>query len=87
MERKRKNIKKNNQGPKMKRKKIKKKTTKKIKKEKQKKIPRNECSECGSNNVYYSKISDEIICRDCGAIFAELIPEEEKKFEKARKQK
>lgn len=59
----------------------------KIKKEKQKKIPGNECPECGSNNVYYSKITDEIICRDCGAIFAKLIPEEEKKFEKARKQK
>ena len=51
-----------------------------------KKIPKNECPECGSSNVYYSSKSDEIICRDCGAIFAELTPKEEKKFEKAHDQ-
>lgn len=48
---------------------------------------RKECTECGSNNVVYSKISDNTICQDCGAIFAKLIPEEERKFEKVKGQK
>jgi len=52
-----------------------------------KKIPKNECPECGSNNVYYDKEKDEIVCRDCGAIFAELTPKEEKEFEGARGQR
>ncbi len=47
---------------------------------------RKECPECGSTNVIYSKISDNTICQDCGAIFAKLIPKEEE-FEKAKKRK
>jgi len=52
-----------------------------------KKISKNECPECGSSNVHYNEKSDEIICRDCGAIFSELTPEKEKQFEKAHDQK
>ncbi len=52
-----------------------------------KKISKDECPECASNNVHYNKEKDEIICRDCGAIFAELTPKKEKQFEKARDQK
>ena len=47
---------------------------------------KDECAECGSKNVHYNKKTQQIICRDCGAIFEELIPEEEKKFEKAHEQ-
>ena len=42
-----------------------------------------QCPECGSNNIIYKKEEDEIICKDCGMIFSELTPEQEKKFEKA----
>ena len=48
---------------------------------------RKECPECGSTNVIYSKMNDNTVCQDCGAIFAKLIPEEEKKFERVREQK
>ena len=41
------------------------------------------CPECGSTNVHYSKELDALLCRDCGAEFSELNPEDEKKFEKA----
>lgn len=41
------------------------------------------CPECGSPNISYNKEKDEIVCRDCGGIFSELTPEQEKKFEKA----
>ena len=41
------------------------------------------CPECGSDNVIYKRKEDEIICKDCGAIFSELTPDMEKKFEKA----
>jgi len=51
-----------------------------------KKIKKNECPECGSDNVYYDKEKDEIVCRDCGAIFAELTPKEEREFEEAHDQ-
>lgn len=51
-------------------------------KEEQKK----ECQECGSTNVVYDKDKDETICQECGAVFAELTPKEEKKFEKAHEQ-
>ncbi len=51
------------------------------------KLKKNECAECGSNNVRYNKEKQQIICGDCGVIFEELAPEEEKKFEKARDQK
>ncbi len=50
------------------------------------KIKKDECAECGSDNIHYSKKTQQIVCRDCGAIFEELRPEEEKKFEKARDQ-
>jgi len=64
---------------------IKKRTKKKIEVNEEP-AERKECPECGSNNVVYSKISDNTICRDCGAIFAKLIPKEEE-FEKAKKRK
>ena len=47
---------------------------------------KDECAECGSKRVHYNKKTQQIICKDCGAIFEELTPKEEKKFEKARKQ-
>jgi|TARA_B100001971_G_C18251962_1_gene578975 transcription initiation factor TFIIIB Brf1 subunit/transcription initiation factor TFIIB len=50
-------------------------------------IKKNECPECGSSNVKYNKSKDEIICRDCGAIFSQLTPKEEKRFEEAHEQK
>jgi len=37
------------------------------------------CPECGSDNVFYSKMRDELICRDCGAITSKLTPEQMKK--------
>ncbi|MBI2140472.1 hypothetical protein HYU14_06100 [Candidatus Woesearchaeota archaeon] len=43
------------------------------------------CPECGSDNIYYSQIRDEIICRDCGGIFSELTPEQMKKFSEVSK--
>jgi len=43
----------------------------------------NACPECGSNNVLYKKVEDEIICKDCGAIFSELTKEDEEDFEDA----
>ena len=49
-------------------------------------LKKNECAECGSGNVHYDKKREQIVCRDCGAIFEELTPAEEKKFEKAREQ-
>jgi len=45
---------------------------------------RTECPECASANVVYNEKKEETICKDCGGIFEELTPEEEKKFEKAR---
>ena len=42
-----------------------------------------ECPECGSKNIAYLKDKDEIVCRDCGAIFAELTKDDQKKFEDA----
>ncbi|MBW2976115.1 hypothetical protein KY347_01565 [Candidatus Woesearchaeota archaeon] len=48
---------------------------------------KDECAECGSSNVYYNEKTQQVICRDCGAIFEELMPKEEKQFERARKQK
>ncbi|MFH1440073.1 MAG: hypothetical protein ABIG89_05885 [Candidatus Woesearchaeota archaeon] len=40
------------------------------------------CPECGSINVRYNKKEDKLYCNDCGEIFAELTPEQEKRFEK-----
>ena len=45
-----------------------------------------ECAECASKNVHFNKKSQQLICRDCGAVFEELTPEDEKKFEKAHDQ-
>ena len=41
------------------------------------------CPECGSDDIIYKKREDEIVCKSCGMIFAELTPEQEKKFEDA----
>ena len=49
-------------------------------------IKKDECPECGSNNVLYNKKRQQIVCKDCGDIFEELTPDEEKKFEKAHEQ-
>ena len=43
------------------------------------------CPECGSTNIRYNKEDDELVCNECGAIFAELEPKTEKEFEKAAK--
>lgn len=40
------------------------------------------CPECASNNVFYSKMRDELICRDCGGIFSKLTPEQMAKYKK-----
>ena len=40
------------------------------------------CPECGSEQVYFSKLQREVICRACGGIFSELTPEQMKKFHK-----
>ena len=42
-----------------------------------------QCPECGSSNILYKEKESEIVCKDCGMIFSELTPEQEKKFEKA----
>ena len=47
---------------------------------------KDECVECSSKNVHYNKEKQQIVCRDCGAIFEELTPKEEKQFEKAHDQ-
>ena len=47
---------------------------------------KDECAECGSKNVHYNEEKQQIVCRDCGAIFEELTPEDEKQFEKAHDQ-
>ncbi|MBU0615993.1 MAG: hypothetical protein KJ601_07945 [Nanoarchaeota archaeon] len=41
---------------------------------------RKTCPECGSRNIIYSRITDRVICQDCAAIFASLVPEDEEKF-------
>ena len=51
------------------------------------KIKKSECAECGSGNVVYNKKTQQILCKDCGAIFEELTPQDEKKYEKAHSQK
>ncbi len=49
-------------------------------------IKKDECPECGSNRVVYNKKTQQIVCKACGAIFEELTPEQEKKFERAHEQ-
>ena len=41
------------------------------------------CPECGSTNIVHQEKKDEVICQDCGAIFAELSGDDEKRFEDA----
>ena len=42
-----------------------------------------QCPECGSSKIIYDDEKQQIICQDCGAVFSELTPEQEKKFEDA----
>lgn len=42
-----------------------------------------QCPECGSTDIIFKKKKSQVVCRECGAIFSELTPEQEKKFEKA----
>lgn len=44
---------------------------------------KDECAECGSKNVHYNEKKQQIVCKDCAAIFEEMTPEREKQFEKA----
>jgi transcription initiation factor TFIIIB Brf1 subunit/transcription initiation factor TFIIB len=46
-----------------------------------------ECPECGSKNLRYEEEKNQVICEDCGLIYEPLVPKEEKKFERAKKQK
>lgn len=41
------------------------------------------CPECGTDNIVYNEKAAEIICQDCGAIFSELTPEQQAKYEQA----
>ena len=59
----------------------KKKTEKKAKKEKKLSEISN-CPACSSDNVKYVEKDDELVCNDCGEVFARLAPEEEEKYEK-----
>jgi ribosomal protein S27E len=43
------------------------------------------CIECGSENVVYDEELNEVSCNDCGAIFEELTPKEEKEEEEVSK--
>jgi transcription initiation factor TFIIIB Brf1 subunit/transcription initiation factor TFIIB len=42
------------------------------------------CVECGSTNIIYKDSENQILCRDCGALFEPLAPEDEEKLEKAK---
>lgn len=44
-----------------------------------------ECPDCASGNVICNEDREQLICRDCGLVFAPLAPEAEKKFEKTHK--
>lgn len=58
-------------------------------------FPPEECPECGSLNIVYSKLRDEIICNDCGCIYARTVavrlerevPEKKVKRKKAKAKK
>lgn len=41
------------------------------------------CPECGTDNIFYNEKTAEIICQDCGAIFSELTPDQQAKYEQA----
>ena len=45
----------------------------------------NQCPQCGSGNIFYSRMRDEIVCRDCGGIFSKLTPDQMKRFKTASK--
>jgi len=69
----------------MKKRKVKKKKTKKAPKSKEIKIDLSKikfCPQCASDNIFYSKTRDELVCRDCGGIFSKLTPDQMKKFKK-----
>lgn len=38
----------------------------------------NECPDCASTNVVYSKVEKGIICRDCGGVFVGSVVAEKK---------
>ena len=40
------------------------------------------CPDCGSDNIVYSRVREQIICRDCGLLFEPLSPDEEELFER-----
>ncbi len=46
-----------------------------------KKKLRQTCAECGSMNVVYNRETDQLMCKDCGAIFEELTEKDEKEYE------
>ena len=46
-----------------------------------KKKLRETCAECGSINVVYKRDADQLICKDCGAIFEELTEKDEAEYE------
>ncbi|MBI4738720.1 TFIIB-type zinc ribbon-containing protein [Candidatus Woesearchaeota archaeon] len=43
---------------------------------------RKECPDCGSPNVLYETATEQLICHDCGLIFEELPPDDEKEYER-----
>lgn len=43
------------------------------------------CPECASDNIFYSKMRDELVCRDCGGIFSKLTPEQMAKYKDSLK--
>ena len=38
------------------------------------------CPDCGADNIFYSEMRDEIICRACGGIFSHLTDEQMEKY-------
>jgi ribosomal protein S27E len=38
----------------------------------------NECPDCASTNIVYSRVENGIICRDCGGVFVGSIVAEKK---------
>jgi len=44
------------------------------------------CPDCAGSNLVYDEAKEQTVCKDCGVIFEELTPEEEKKYEKVSKE-
>ena len=73
--------------------KVKRKTTKKKKVKRAPKVKEikidlstlKSCPECASDNVFYSNMRDELVCRDCGGIFSKLTPEQMEKYKDSLK--